>query len=206
MAVFRRRDGRPAPVGRSVSGGRRHPSFLPREECAGRGPRTACRAGWRSQGKRSAEPLRGQGRPGARPAIQRGRLSRLWAQSPRRDRRGSALRRSTLASGDPPVARANKATTGSTTVFAPARKAPAGDKRRREGARFGLVDGAGDSPASTDTEDRDSGSGLCFTSAYRRRCWNSRGQIFEESYNTRRLDALRRHCQRLVRIKARVIV
>ncbi len=32
MAVFRRRIGRLAPSGRSVSGGRRQPSFLPREE------------------------------------------------------------------------------------------------------------------------------------------------------------------------------
>jgi len=70
---MRRRDGRLAPTGPQQSGGRQKPSFLPREECAGRGPRTACRRGGPRRGRRSAEPLQGQGRPGARPAAKRGR-------------------------------------------------------------------------------------------------------------------------------------
>ena len=93
MAVFRRRDGRPAPVGPQWSGGRRQPSFLPREECAS------------AQGKKVGGAVAGTrpaGRQTSHPERPPGRLPGTVAP---RDRRGSDRlrpRQSTLASRDPP--------------------------------------------------------------------------------------------------------
>ena len=59
MAVSRRRGGRPAPLlslskGRPEQrGGRPGEAFLPREECANRGPCAARRAGWSRRGRKS---------------------------------------------------------------------------------------------------------------------------------------------------------
>ena len=60
MAVFRRRDGRPAPVRPQRSGGRRKPSFLLREECASvQGKKVGgAVAGTRPTGRQTSHPER----------------------------------------------------------------------------------------------------------------------------------------------------
>ena len=66
MAVFRRRDGRPAPVGPQRSGGRRQPSFLLREECASaQGKKVGgAVAGARPAGRQTSHAERPPGRLG----------------------------------------------------------------------------------------------------------------------------------------------
>jgi hypothetical protein len=97
MAVFRRRDGRPAPAGPQRSGGRRQPSFLSREECAP------------AQGKKVGGAVAGTRPAGARPATKRGPPGRLQAQSPGEndaDRQGQRQRTPAARSGSPQRARA----------------------------------------------------------------------------------------------------
>ena len=89
MAVFRRRDGRPAPVGPQRSGGRRQPSFLLREECASaQGKKVGgAVAGARPAGRQTSHAERPPGRLGhsgpggerrrsATPAAEHARLTR----------------------------------------------------------------------------------------------------------------------------------
>jgi hypothetical protein len=78
MAVFRRRDGRPAPAGPQRSGGRRQPSFLAREECAP------------AQGKKVGGAVAGTRPADARPAAKRGRLDGSGHSLPGENDAGSA--------------------------------------------------------------------------------------------------------------------